>query len=40
MKWVTREGAKTDRVACPWIITRFIDPEAEFTFVPGDQALP
>ncbi len=39
MKWVTREGAKTDRVACPWLIKRFIDPEAEFLFVPKDQVL-
>ena len=40
MKWVTRESAKTDRVACPWLITRFIDPEAEFNFVARDQVLP
>ncbi|MGH7673865.1 MAG: chromate resistance protein ChrB domain-containing protein [Gemmatimonadales bacterium] len=40
MKWVTREGAKTDRVACPWLITRFIDPEAEFIFAARDQVLP
>ncbi len=39
MKWVTREGAKTDRVACPWLITRFIDREAEFLFVPKDEVL-
>jgi hypothetical protein len=39
MKWVTREGAKTDRVACPWLIERFIDPQAEFLFVPRDQVL-
>lgn len=39
MKWVTREGAKTDRVACPWLIRRFIDKEAEFLFVPKDQVL-
>lgn len=39
MKWVTREGAKTDRVACPWLITKFIDPDAEFLFVPKDQVL-
>lgn len=36
MKWVTRERVHVDRVACPWLITRFIDPEAEFIFVPGD----
>jgi hypothetical protein len=36
MKWVTREKVKVDRVACPWLINRFIDPKAEFIFVPGD----
>jgi hypothetical protein len=35
MKWVTRENAKVDRVACPWLIRRFIDPDAEFLFVPA-----
>ena len=39
MKWVTREGAKTDRVACPWLIKKFIDTDAEFVFVPKDQVL-
>jgi hypothetical protein len=39
MKWVTREGAKTDRVACPWLIKKFIDPQAEFLFVPKDTVL-
>jgi hypothetical protein len=39
MKWVTRENANVDRVACPWLIKRFIDPEAEFLFVPKDQVL-
>jgi hypothetical protein len=39
MKWVTREGAKTDRVACPWLIRKFIDPQAEFLFVPKDRVL-
>lgn len=39
MKWVTREGAKTDRVACPWLIRRFIDKDAEFVFVPKDKVL-
>jgi len=34
MKWVTREKVHVDRVACPWLIKRFIDPEAEFIFVP------
>jgi hypothetical protein len=37
MKWVTREKVKVDRVACPWLIRRFIDPAAEFLFVPADQ---
>lgn len=37
MKWVTRERPKVDRVACPWLIRRFVDPEAEFLFVPADQ---
>jgi len=37
VKWVTREGAKVDRVACPWLIRRFVDPSAEFLFVPADQ---
>jgi hypothetical protein len=39
MKWVTRENANVDRIACPWLIKRFIDPEAEFLFVPGDRVL-
>lgn len=39
MKWVTRENANVDRIACPWLIKRFIDPEAEFLFVPADQVL-
>ena len=39
MKWVTRSNVKVDRVACPWLIRRFIDPEAEFLFVPEDQLL-
>lgn len=37
MKWVTRERPKVDRVACPWLIRRFVDPDAQFLFVPGDQ---
>jgi hypothetical protein len=40
MKWVTREHPKIDRVACPWLIRRFIDPEAEFLFVPAEQVGP
>jgi len=39
MKWVTRERPKTDRIACPWLIKRFIDTEAEIVFVPTDQVL-
>src|SRR5690348_1229018 len=39
MKWVTRENANVDRIACPWLIRRFIDPDAEFLFVPADQVL-
>jgi hypothetical protein len=38
MKWVTRENVKVDRVACPWLIRRFVDPEAEFMFV-GEERL-
>src|SRR5262245_60749716 len=37
MKWVTRERPKIDRIACPWLILRFVDREAEFLFVPPDQ---
>ncbi len=37
MKWVTRENVHVDRVACPWLIRRFIDPEATFLFVPSDR---
>jgi rhodanese-related sulfurtransferase len=36
-KWVTREHPKIDRIACPWLISRFINPEAEFIYVPGDK---
>ena len=39
MKWVTRERPKIDRLACPWLITRFIDREPEFLYVPSDQVL-
>jgi hypothetical protein len=39
MKWVTRERPKTDRIACPWLIKNFIDPEAEFVYVPADEVL-
>ncbi len=39
MKWVTRARPKTDRIACPWLIRRFIDPDAEIIYVPADQVL-
>src|SRR5216110_1301466 len=39
MKWVTREKAKVDRIACPWLITNFVDPKAEFLFVPREKVL-
>ncbi len=38
-KWVTREKAKVDRIACPWLIKNFVDSEAEFLFVPADKVL-
>ena len=37
MRWITREQVKVDRVACPWLICRFVDPDAEFLFVAADQ---
>lgn len=39
MKWVTRENANVDRIACPWLIKNFIDPGAEFIFVGRDEVL-
>lgn len=39
MKWITRERVKVDRVACPWLIKKFIDPGAEFYFVPAGQVM-
>jgi len=39
MKWVTRQNVKVDRVACPWLIRKFIDAEAEFLFVPPDEVM-
>ena len=39
MKWVTRERPKTDRIACPWLIKNYIDPDAEFLYVPADTVL-
>ena len=40
MKWVTREHPHTDRIACPWLIRKFIDPEAEIVYVPRAEVLP
>jgi hypothetical protein len=37
MKWITRANVKVDRVACPWLIKKFVDPDAEFHFVPADR---
>ncbi len=39
MRWVTRQHPRTDRIACPWLIRRFIDPEAEIVYVPRDRVL-
>lgn len=39
MKWVTRERPKIDRIACPWLIQRFIDRDAEFLYVPASDVL-
>lgn len=39
MKWITRERPKIDRIACPWLIQRFVDPKAEFIYVPFDQVI-
>ena len=39
MKWITRERVKVDRVACPWLIRKFVDPQAEFLFVAADQVM-
>ncbi|MGC2048857.1 MAG: chromate resistance protein ChrB domain-containing protein [Gallionella sp.] len=39
MKWITRERPKIDRIACPWLITRFIDREPEFLYVPTGDVL-
>ncbi|PYT28220.1 MAG: chromate resistance protein [Acidobacteria bacterium] len=38
MQWITRERVKADRVACPWLIKKFIDPQAEFVFLPQNTA--
>jgi hypothetical protein len=39
MKWITRERVKVDRVACPWLIKKHVDPGAEFYFVPADLVI-
>lgn len=39
MKWITRERPKIDRIACPWLIARFIDKEPDFLFVPTEKVL-
>lgn len=39
MQWVTREHPHTDRVACPWLIRKFIDPDAQIVYVPGTEVL-
>ena len=39
MKWITRERVKVDRVACPWLIRKFVDAQAQFLFVPADRVM-
>lgn len=39
MKWITRERPKIDRIACPWLILRFVDPDAEFLYVPTADVI-
>ena len=39
MKWVTREKARVDRIACPWLIRKFVDRDAEFLYVPREQVM-
>ncbi len=39
MKWITRERPKIDRIACPWLVTRFVDKSPEFLYVPGGDVL-
>lgn len=39
MKWITRERPKIDRIACPWLIKRFVDKDADFLYVPFDQVV-
>ncbi|MCX7168881.1 MAG: chromate resistance protein [Proteobacteria bacterium] len=39
MKWITRERPKIDRIACPWLVARFVDESPEFIYVPGDEVM-
>lgn len=39
MKWITRENANVDRIACPWLIKRFVDPDAEFLYFPASDVM-
>jgi rhodanese-related sulfurtransferase len=39
-RWITRERPKIDRIACPWLVARFVDPEAEFVYVPAKEVMP
>jgi len=39
MKWITRERPKIDRIACPWLIKKYVDPDAEFIYVPKEQVF-
>jgi len=39
MKWITRKNANVDRIACPWLIRRFVDPKAEFLYVPTEEVM-
>ena len=39
MRWITRERPKTDRIACPWLIRRFIDADAEIVYLPADEVV-
>src|SRR5260370_7099542 len=39
MKWITREKVKVDRVACPWLIKKFVDKDAEFVFLPAEKVM-
>lgn len=39
MKWITRERPKIDRIACPWLIKRFVDPEAKFIYFPKEKVI-